>query len=139
MQVRGPCARTPRSLEDDHVVDDALLHLLRPQLQVGVARKAHAHPLGPVVLEVAGLPQAEWLAGRQHAAQFLELAFGAVTKNKRRARRARELLRRALVRTDLWGGVCMQTVGGGWGGHVQAHNLQATNMEKGKSSFWSHI
>ena len=44
-------------LEDDHVVDDALLHLLRPQLQVGVARKAHAHPLGPVVLEVAGLPQ----------------------------------------------------------------------------------
>ena len=41
-------------LEDDHVVDDALLHLLRPQLQVGVARKAHAHPLGPVVLEVAG-------------------------------------------------------------------------------------
>ena len=29
-------------LEDDHVVDDALLHLLRPQLQVGVARKAHA-------------------------------------------------------------------------------------------------
>ena len=26
-------------LEDDHVVDDALLHLLRPQLQVGVARK----------------------------------------------------------------------------------------------------
>ena len=30
-----------------------LLHLLRPQLQVGVARKAHAHPLGPVVLEVA--------------------------------------------------------------------------------------
>ena len=44
-------------LEDDHVVDDALLHLLRPQLQVGVARKAHARPLGPVVLEVAGLPQ----------------------------------------------------------------------------------
>ena len=40
-------------LEDDHVVDDVLLHLLRPQLQVGVARKAHAHPLGPVVLEVA--------------------------------------------------------------------------------------
>ena len=38
-------------LEDDHVVDDALLRLLRPQLQVGVARKAHAHP---VVLEVAG-------------------------------------------------------------------------------------
>ena len=30
-------------LEDDHVVN-ALLHLLRPQLQVGVARKAHAHP-----------------------------------------------------------------------------------------------
>ena len=29
---------------------------LRPQLQVGVARKAHAHPLDPVVLEVAGLP-----------------------------------------------------------------------------------
>ena len=44
-------------LEDDHVVDDALLHLLRPQLQVGVGRKAHSHPLGPVVLEVAGLPQ----------------------------------------------------------------------------------
>ena len=44
-------------LEDDHVVDDALLHPIRPQLQVGVARKAHSHPLGPVVLEVAGLPQ----------------------------------------------------------------------------------
>ena len=44
-------------LEDDHVVDDGLLHPIRPQLQVGVARKAHAHPLGPVVLEVAGLPQ----------------------------------------------------------------------------------
>ena len=27
-------------LEDDHVVDDALLHPIRPQLQVGVARKA---------------------------------------------------------------------------------------------------
>ncbi|CAJ1376127.1 unnamed protein product [Effrenium voratum] len=36
--------------------------------------------------------QAEWLAGRQHAAQFLELAFGAVTENKRRARRAQEFL-----------------------------------------------
>ena len=43
-------------LEDDHVVDDGLLHPIRSQLQVGVARKAHAHPLGPVVLEVAGLP-----------------------------------------------------------------------------------
>ena len=29
-------------LEDDHVVDDGLLHPIRPQLQVGVARKAHA-------------------------------------------------------------------------------------------------
>ena len=44
-------------LADDHVVDDALLHLLRPQLQVGVARKAHSDPLGPVIMEVAGLPQ----------------------------------------------------------------------------------
>ena len=44
-------------LEDDHVVDDGLLHPIRPRPQVGVARKAHAHPLGPVVLEVAGLPQ----------------------------------------------------------------------------------
>ena len=43
-------------LEDDHVVDDGLLHPIRPRPQVGVARKAHAHPLGPVVLEVAGLP-----------------------------------------------------------------------------------
>ena len=33
-------------VEDDHVVDDALLHLLRPQLQVGVARKAHARRSG---------------------------------------------------------------------------------------------
>ena len=44
-------------LEDDHVVDDGLLHPIRPRPQVGVARKAHAHLLGPVVLEVAGLPQ----------------------------------------------------------------------------------
>ena len=36
-------------LEDDHVVDDGLLHPIRPRPQVG-ARKAHAHPLGPVVL-----------------------------------------------------------------------------------------
>ena len=41
-------------LEDDHVVDDGLLHPIRPQLQVGVARKAHAHPLGPVVLKLPG-------------------------------------------------------------------------------------
>ena len=43
-------------LEDDHVVDDGLLHPIRPRPHIG-ARKAHAHPLGPVVLEVAGLPQ----------------------------------------------------------------------------------
>ena len=41
--------------------NDALLHLLRPQLQVGVARKAHSDPLGRV-LEVAGLPLHVYLA-----------------------------------------------------------------------------
>ena len=39
-------------LEDDHVLD-ALLHLLRPQLQVGVARKAHA--LAPSCWKLPGL------------------------------------------------------------------------------------
>ena len=37
-------AAPEKASEDDHVVDDALLHLLRPQLQVGVARKAPRCP-----------------------------------------------------------------------------------------------
>ena len=56
-------------LEDDHVVDDGLLHPIRPQLQVG-ARKAHAHPLGPTCAggrgEACASPQPlRGVAGRQ--------------------------------------------------------------------------
>ncbi|CAJ1387056.1 unnamed protein product [Effrenium voratum] len=59
--------------------------------------------------------QAEWLAGRQHAAQFLELAFGAVTENKRRARRAQEFL---AFFAGPWSGLtcggCVHANGRGW-------------------------